>query len=770
MLRLPKLTRNQKTGNETVCFVLSISPVFHRLFSVVALGFWAFADYSVSGQSFVREITPVLTKAGCNQGACHGAAAGRGGFRLSLYGSDPEADFHEIVMRLGGRRVNHLDPQSSLLLLKATETIEHGGGQRLVSSGSGAVRIEQWIDQGAPWNVTDESNRSGIGDAAATDDFGLQQLQVEPRLSILSHQGQTIPLKVTATFEDGISENVTGWTVFKAEDESAVSIDPDSGEITVNRRGRHIVIARYLNQVVPVELVLPFLSEDEASLRQNPSRPALPEVSHSEDPSSLIDHWVNQKLDLLNLPSSPPCDDATFLRRACLDLTGRLPTPSQTDDYLKLDSEVRRTWLVDSLLSSDEFNRYWTQKLAKLFRLRKLPNSQAAMEAYHRWLGQQLEEHAGYDSIVKGLLLARGDTTEVGPANFYRTADNPRERAELVSEVFMASRLRCANCHNHPLDQWTQDDYHGLAAILATIRVSESVVDQPAAKVTHPKTGRDALPKLPAGAWLSREVDADPSLATEFVDWLVAKENPLFAKAIVNRLWKVMMGRGLVDPVDDFRQTNPATHPELLDELSLEFVKSGYDLRAILRLMANSDCYQRSAVPLLGNVADVAFYSHYNVRPLQAEVLADAISDVLDSPLAYGGQPIGTRAVELMDPQTPSRALDTLGRCSPESSCDQSLSTFSAGLGAKLFLLNGDFINQRLESENNRLSRWITRGYSDSEIVRDFYQLALQRLPRSDERAYWERQLGTVQADDRDHLLRDFLWSLLACREFTHNQ
>ena len=180
------------------------------------------------------------------------------------------------------------------------------------------------------------------------------------------------------------------------------------------------------------------------------------------------------------------------MRRACLDLTGRLPTPSQTDDYLKLDSEVRRTWLVDSLLSSDEFNRYWTQKLAKLFRLRKLPNSQAAMEAYHRWLGQQLEEHAGYDSIVKGLLLARGDTTEVGPANFYRTADNPRERAELVSEVFMASRLRCANCHNHPLDQWTQDDYHGLAAILATIRVSEkSVVDQPAAKVTHPK--QDAM-------------------------------------------------------------------------------------------------------------------------------------------------------------------------------------------------------------------------------------------------------------------------------------
>ncbi|MEC8474718.1 MAG: DUF1553 domain-containing protein [Planctomycetota bacterium] len=753
-----------------MCFVLSIHPVVFRLLPVVALWFWAFAGHTLSGQSFVREITPVLTKAGCNQGACHGAAAGRGGFRLSLYGSDPEADFHEIVMRLGGRRINHLDPQSSLLLLKATETIEHGGGQRLVSSGSGAARIEQWIDQGAKWNVTDESSRSATEDTAATNDFGLQQLQVEPILSILSHQGQTIPLKVTATFENGDSENVTGWTVFKAEDESAVSIDPDTGEITVNRRGRHIVIARYLNQVVPVELVLPFLSEDEASLREKTARPNLPEVPRRKDPSSLVDHWVNQKLDLLNLPSSPSCDDATFLRRACLDLTGRLPTPSQTNDYLKLDSEVRRTWLVDSLLSSDEFNCYWTQKLAKLFRLRKLPDSRAAMEAYHRWLGQQLEEHAGYDSIVKALLLARGDTTEVGPANFYRTADNPRERAELVSEVFMASRLRCANCHNHPLDQWTQDDYHGLAAILATISVSQSVVDQPAAKVTHPKTGRDALPKLPAGAWLSREVDADQPLATEFVDWLVAKENPLFAKAIVNRLWKVMMGRGLVDPVDDFRQTNPATHPELLEELSSEFVKSGYDIRAILRVMANSNCYQRSAVPQLGNVSDVAFYSHYNVRPLQAEVLADAISDVLDSPLAYGNQPIGTRAVELMDPQTPSRALDTLGRCSPESSCDQSLSTLSAGLGAKLFLLNGDFINQRLENENNRLSRWITRGYSDSEIVRDFYQLALQRLPRSDERAYWERQLGEAQSDDRDNLLRDFLWSLLACREFTHNQ
>ena len=762
--------------------------VYCFLFS---LSSFAFSVQKAEAQSFQRVVTPVLTKAGCNQGSCHGAAAGRGGFRLSLYGSDPEADYREIVFQLGGRRLHRLDPERSLLLLKATETVEHGGGQRLIAGGEGAERIADWVQRGAYWHQSSEgSSATNVSETAsggqaeehAVGVAKLLEVKVIPSSVVLPSAGSSFRLNAQATFDDGTQENVTNWTVFDPDDESAVKVDPESCEVTVLRTGRHLLIARYLNRVTPVEILVPFSSGESTTPLADVSSSKLADDSDRGSSGNLpsdqiIDSWVDQRIQVLGLQKSPPCDDATFLRRCSLDLVGRLPTEVESQDYFKQPFSERRGWLIDSLLGSESFNRYWTLQLAKLFRLRSLPNSDAAVAKYHAWIGDQLESDLGYDQIVKALLTARGDVSEIGAANFLRTANGPRERAELVSEVMMGSRLRCANCHDHPLDQWTQDDYHGLAAILATISVGQQVQNQPDGRVTHPKTGQDALPKLPAGGYLAQKssgsTDApdsitEPTLSDAFTQWLLDDKNPYFAKTMVNRLWKSMMGRGLVDPVDDFRQTNPPTHPELLDQLTQDFIRSGYDLRATLRLIASSHAYQRSSATTPSNEADRFFYSHFYDQPLEPEVLSDAISDVLQVSIAYGQQPLGTRAVDLVHPQIESRALDVLGRCSRESSCESSGESSNSGLSEKLFLLNGEFINGRLKSEEGRLARLLSQGSSPLEIIQNFYRAALQRSPDPRELAYWEGQLNDCPVDEYQEFLGDFVWSLIASREFTH--
>ena len=768
----------------------------------------------VYSQSFQREITPVLTKAGCNRGSCHGAAAGRGGFRLSLYGSDPAADYREIVQQLGGRRIHRVYPEQSLLLRKATESIEHGGGQRLLIGGEGVKRIETWISNGAYWVDSGSSADSQVKqspeklDAVVSDIaepvIGVRHLRVTPTKVVLAQVGDSIPLQAEATFADGTSEDVTNWTVFEAEDDSSLEIDRFHPRVTARRHGRHLIIARYLTQVVPIEILVPYpfgFVSSTLTHAENHDLEMTDEVAGSgaakihersvihersgihvgaerlggdgshDVAGEFIDRWVNHRLSVLRLPASPQCDDATFFRRACLDLTGRLPTSWQYMEYFDHPEQERRGWWIETLIASDAFNHYWTFKLAELFRLRRLPNSQEAMERYHTWIGSQLRESVGYDQIVKSLLTARGDASEIGPANFLRTVAGPRERAELVSEVFMASRLRCANCHDHPLDRWTQDDYHGLSAVFATIRVGDRVVDQPNGKVTHPKTGKDARPKLPGGSWLegSSQNDGLPSLGHVYADWLLEESNPYFAKAIVNRLWKSMMGRGLVEPVDDFRETNPASHPELLARLAEHFVESGCDLRSTLKVIARSAAYQRSSMTVPGNASDTVFYSHYYDRSLRAEVLADAISDVLEMPAIYGNEPVGTRAIDLVDPQIESRSLDVLGRCSRETTCDAADSGSGSGLSAKLFLLNGSLINGRLESDENRLANLMKAESNSVEIIKTFYQVALQRSPKESELDYWMVELENCDPEDRSFLLRDFVWSLLACREFTTN-
>ena len=681
---------------------------------------------------FDNQVIPILTKAGCNTGACHGAAVGRGGLKLSLYGGDPDTDFRSIVLDLEGRRVNYAEVDESLIVRKPTESMEHGGGERLELGGEGAELLLRWIRQGTP----------------RTRGKQLAGFDVSPKSHVASGVDQTLQLSATAQFSDGSQADVTRWTVFTAEDSSAVEIDPDTAEAKLLRRGRNIVVARYLDRVVPIEMVVP-LSDQPVDLSNEPR-------------VNLIDTHVLNTLSTLRLPISPPADDSAFLRRVTLDLTGRLPTIALQDH---IAGGGGRGELVDRLLESDEFNQYWTLQLARLLRIRSQPGDSTGALTYHRWLYQQISERVPYDRMARDMLLAMGDTHQVGPANFYRTAGGPREQAEFASELFMGNRLRCANCHNHPLDRWTQDDYHGLAAIFAKVGRGRVIKTNDRGEVTHPRTGETAVARIPGERFLDQQDDGRAALA----DWLTDPGNPYFARAIVNRLWKTMMGRGLVEPADDLRDTNPATHPALLEELARDFVEHGYDLRHTLHQIAMSATYGRSSAASDANRADDRYYSHAFSRPLEPEVLADAISDIVGVADRYGDQPIGTRAVALFDSNIKSEALDILGRCSREESCE-TVTTSVGGLPRKLHMFNGPLLNQRIGDPEGRLAKLIEQAGEPEEIVDEFYRRALCRRPTEQEREYWNQQFVTAaNTQEKQELLEDFVWSLLTCREATTN-
>ncbi len=693
--------------------------------------FAALAALPARPVDFDTEIVPVFARAGCNAGACHGAAAGRGGFHLSLFGGDPAADFDAIVRELEGRRVNLARPAESLLLQKPTGVLDHEGGIRLDADGPGAKRLVEWIAAGA----------------RRLPPRRLTQFEVRPAERVVGTAGDAVPLAASARFDDGPAEDVTAWTVFAATDPAAVAID--SASATVRRRGQHVVIARFLNRVAPIRLTLP--------LADTP-------VDHAtRHRANVIDDEVLKSLAVLRLPASPPANDATFLRRVRLDLTGMLPPPDEVEAYLADRSADKRATLVDRLLGSDAFADYWTFRLAALLRVRALPNEKAGAAALHGWLREQVRRGTPYDVVARQLVTAVGDSHAVGPAYFARLANDARGQAELVAQAFLGVRLQCANCHNHPLDRWTQDDYHGLAAVFARLDRGRVVKIAARGAVTNPRTGEPAVPRIPG----VRDLDPAADGRAAFAAWLTAADNPYFARAAVNRLWRAMFGRGLVEPADDLRDTNPATHPELLARLADDFVRHGHDIRHTLRLIALSETYGRGDTATRDNQADDRFYARSYRRPLEAEVLADALADATGVSDRYGDEPVGTRAVALSDPRTPAPSLDVLGRCSRETSCEGA--TANGGLPAKLHQINGALVNRKIAARDGRLHRAIAAGRSDDEIIADFTLRALGRRPTATEWDYWRDQRSRIGNDGRAEWLEDVVWSLLSCAEFRTN-
>jgi hypothetical protein len=681
---------------------------------------------------FDTEIIPILTKAGCNAGACHGAAAGRGGFRLSLLGADPTADFESIVHSFEGRRVNLVNPKSSLILLKPTGQLEHGGDVVLEDGNPETERLINWIRAGAPRGQRRQ----------------LTRFEVTPRRQLCETTPVHVALKARAQFDNGPWEDVTSTTAFTSSDPFAVQIEEDD-QALVTRHGQHTVIARFLNQVVPVQLNVPFSSHV---------------VDLSAEPrASFIDDQILSVLSELRVPVSPAASDVVWLRRVSLDLSGRLPEPEQVDAFLADQRPERRTHWVDALLNSDAFADYWTLQFARLLRLHSLPNDQASLEAYSAWLRREIAGGTRLDELARQLLTTDGDSHMVGPANFGRMVGDARSHAELVGQVFLGVRLGCANCHNHPLDKWTQDDYHGLSAIFARLDRGRHVRFTTRGAVTNLRTNQPAIPRIPG----VRDLPVDGDHRQVVLEWVTSVEQNYFARATVNRLWKAMFGRGLIEPVDDLRETNPATHPELLELLTQDFVDNGYSIRRTLKLIALSQTYARSGAIVPGNELDDRLYSRAFRRPLAPEVVVDAITDVTGVPNDFGGQ-VGRRAVAMIDPLSPAPELDILGRCNRAMGCEDGTSRVP-GLTAQLHLLNGDLINRKLVHDDGRLHRLISQGQSDSQIVTEFYMRGLGRQPTEEELQGWIKRLQVEDSRERCQRLEDFVWGLLNSRDFLEN-
>lgn len=715
-----------------------------RLIALVLLVFSAPQQrgHAQAAIDFATDVVPVLTRYGCNSGACHGASAGRGGFHLSLLGGDAETDYATIVRQFEGRRVNLAHADRSLLLAKPTGDLDHGGDVLFEPESAPAKLLERWIASGA---------KRGTG-------LKLISIAITPDRFVTEMQSPTVQLQSNAHFQAQdrtLIRDVSQWTVFMPTDPSAVTINEEH-VATIHRRGMHVVLARFLDHVQPLSLAIPFF--DQASEIPLQNEPA------TVNGDRIIDYEVNRLLGQLRLPVSPAADEATWFRRVTLDLTGRLPTPDETDEFINDRAIDKRATTIDRLLHSEGFIDYWTLRFARLFHLHSLPNETAGTVAFADWIRQCVKEDVGFDEMSEQLLTASGDSHQVGPANFARMVPDARAHAELTGRVFLGIRIGCANCHNHPLDRWTQDDYHGLAAIFAPLNRGRHVLMSPRGEVTNLRTGQPAIPRIPG----NRDLDSSThDHRNELAAWLTSEGKRAFAKAMVNRLWHSMFGRGLVDPTDDIRDTNPATHPELLDSLAQDFIAHGYSLRHTLRRIATSQAYGRGAA-LAENAIDDKFYSNRSARPFMPEVLADAIADVTGVANRFMGHEPMVRAVLIVDPLVPSTALDILGRCNRPVACDESQPQ-SPGLAADLHKINGDLINAKLAATSGRLHKLIASGATDRQIVDQFYRLAFGRQASETDIRQWCQRLESDDATARRQKLEDFVWAILNSRAFAYN-
>lgn len=709
--------------------------------------------------SFRNDVMAVLSKAGCNQGACHGNQNGKNGFKLSLRGQDAALDYEALTRDTHGRRANPHHVADSLLLLKAVAAVPHEGGRRFDVASPEYALLYRWIAEGM---------RPDAPTAPA-----LQALSASPSSHILMAPADRVGLRATATFSDGTTREVTRLAVFESSN-PAVSILTDG----TARRGETAglcetaITIRYLDRHATVQLAFV------------PARPGF--VWPDPPVHNFIDRHVFAKLRALQIMPAPLCSDAVFLRRVYLDVLGVLPTVEEVRGFLADPRPDKRDRLIDPLLQRPEFADFWALKWSDLLRNEEKTLDRKGVAVFHQWIRQSIADGKPLNAFARELLAARGSTYANPAANFYRAVRDPSSRAEAAAQVFLGVRLQCARCHNHPFDRWTQDDYYGLAACFARIQYKilenrrrdrfdqhefdgEQVVwTDRVSEIKHPRTSTSATPRFP-GATSAVGPDRLQALA----DWVADSANPFFAKAQVNRVWFHLMGRGLVEPNDDFRATNPPANGPLLDALAQDFAAHQFDLRALIKTIVQSRTYQLSATPNDTNRDDEANGSHALIRPLPAEVLLDAMAQVLAVPPTYSGYPAGTRAVQLAGvPPARERGRDRrmggevflkrFGKPERLLSCECERSDDTT-LGKTFQLLTGDLLNRMLTARENRLGRLLTAGRSDRDIVVELYLAALSRMPTEPESqaavAYLQK------ADDRRAALEDVAWGLLNAKE-----
>jgi hypothetical protein len=712
--------------------------------------------------SFKNDVQAAIAKAGCNLGTCHGNATGKGGFKMSLRGDDTDYDYAALVQDVSGRRVNLMEPERSLLLQKATQALAHEGGKRFDKNSWEYAVFRDWIAQGARRHTPGEPE--------------LQKLEVTPREQILVEPQTVVQLKATATFSDGTQRDVTKLAVYEPAQVGLIKVSKE-GRVEKLQEGEPTIVVRYLNKQQPVRLA--FIAA------------RLEFVWTPTPQNNFVDRQVFAKLKSLRMTPSELCTDEVYVRRAYLDLCGALPTAQQAKDFVADRAPDKRARLVDQLMTTAAFADFWAVKWSDALRVESRTMDVKGMTAFHAWIRDAVASNMPVDRFSHAVLAAQGSTYTVPQTNFYRAMREPNARAEGIARVFLGTRLQCAQCHNHPFDRWTQDDYFQWSAVFSRVdyRIINNEVEDKSdkhrfkgeqvvqisksTKVINPRTGEQAKAKLLGASELDAKVLDQQQDLNAAADWVTSPTNVLFAQAQVNRIWFHLMGRGLVDPVDDFRATNPASHPELLKKLAEEFVQSGYDTRHIIRIIMQSRTYQLSSEPNATNAADTTNFAYAYVRRLTAEQLFDALYQGLGVQAKFDEFPKATRAVQLPGPLNRRRKeagndtgvafLAQFGQPPRLLACECERSDETT-MGQSFSLISGPQVNNLLKSKSNLLTRLLNEKSDDAAKVESLYWSVLTRAPSAKEKEAMAGMLG--QAKDKRAMLEDLAWSLVNAKEF----
>lgn len=707
--------------------------------------------------SFVNDIVPILTKAGCNAGSCHAkAVTGQRGFRLSVLGFEPEEDYEHIVKEGKGRRVFPAAPEQSLIVLKGSDIVPHAGGRPLPPDSEAYRKVVQWIGEGMLY--------------AAPDEPKLTSLDVEPKRTSLKVK-TALQLTVTARYSDGSHRDVTSMALYESNDRSMAEADGKGLVKALDIPGTVGVMVRYSGLVSVSSISIPLGAA----------------VDHLPPARNFIDEKVFANLQRIGIPPSPLCDDATFLRRVSLDIAGRLPTPEETKTFLSNTDTDKRDHAVDALLNTPDYADYFANKWTALLKNRREAAADiTANFAFHSWMRDNLLANTPYDQIVRQILGATGTIVSNPPVAWYKRVKEPNVQLEDVAQLFLGVRMQCAQCHHHPFERWSQADYYHLAAFFSQVGRKPTAIagedlifhKRGVALAEHRKTHEMLKPAGLGAPPLDIAPDDDPRL--NLVDWMAEKSNPFFAKALVNRYWKHFFKRGLIEPEDDIRDTNPPTNPELLDALAQHFIESGFDLKEVVRLITQSHAYQLSAMPNESNVVDRQNFSHFYPKRLTAEVLLDAINQLAGAKSDFADVPPGTRAISLPDNSynKASPFLKVFGRPEGASVCECERG-HSASLAQSLYLMNSDDVKAKLAASTGRAHALASEPKPEADRIKELYLRAFSRPPTSEEEKIADTYVNEIRtaADGRSldsqeskrHGYEDLLWAIINTKEFLYN-
>lgn len=703
--------------------------------------------------SFRNHVIPVMTKTGCNQGACHGALAGKNGFKLTLRGYDPELDYDALLRQSGGRRVSLADPSGSLMLLKPTYAVLHQGGLRFKPESLEYRVLAEWIASGAP--------------APSAKDIEITGLEVYPANATLAPGAQQ-QLLVRAKYADGRIEDVTNWVKFSSANEGVASVD-DAGNVKMNGFGEAAITLWYSSKVLYARLGVPYPNTvSEADY-------------NSFKPRGFIDSLAMAKWKALKLTPSANASDEAFLRRAYLDAAGILPTAEEVEQFLADSDPNKRAKAIDRLLERDEFVDYWAYKYSDLLLVSSRKLRTPAMWAFYNWIRDSVKDNKHWDAIARDIFTGAGNTRQNGALNYFVLHKDTIELTENVTQAFLGQRLTCARCHNHPMEKWTQRQYYQLANLFSRVGVKNGntaadniVFAKSSGDINHPRLLKPLPPAPLDGTEMSLDDSSDRRV--HFARWL-SDNNPYFVRNIVNRVWGNFMGRGLVHPIDDVRATNPASNEELFSAVCDDFVKHGYDVKHLIRTIMNSGIYQLSSDSNATNQRDDVFYSRYIVKRLPAEVLLDSMSQVTGVPTGFAGYPAGTRALQLPDVRVQSQFLAAFGR--PDRIlCDAAERSSDPSITQALHVINGDTLNKKLSANDGVVSLMLKLGLSERKVLDHLFLSAYSRYPRPEEVAQMSALLAKsregkptreAQQAARREAMEDLVWSLLTSKEFLFN-